>query len=203
MHRTGSSFSMQNAPSDSSLNYCLPSHHFAMNSCFLNAFRKAKERLITEFVVMTIKTEQRRTASTAVVNFNSFSLSGHFGFIYRGMKFPLDACVKGEPKLNYKQMKFGHFHAHRPVHVACHYRAAQIAELFPSQKSGKLPSQQIRRGIRRSQLFPFRLTAELHDNSAHQKLPSYHWFSDISLLFAHLTCAREPEKSWNRTRVRK
>lgn len=118
-----------NDPSDSSLNYCLPSHHFAMNSCFLNAFRK-RERLITEFVVMTIKTAQRRTVSTAVVNFNSFSPSGHFGFIYRAMKFPLDACVKGEWKLNCRQMKFGHFRAHRPVHAACHYRAAQIVELF-------------------------------------------------------------------------
>lgn len=84
-----------NVPSDSSLNYCLPSHHcaetheFMLFKCFF-----AKRDSSPKFVVMTIKTERRRTVSTAVVNFNSFSrsLSGHFGFIYRGMKFPLDAC---------------------------------------------------------------------------------------------------------------
>lgn len=160
-------------------------------------FSQSGERLITEFVVMTIKTEQRRTASTAVVNFNSFSPSGHFGFTYRGMKFPLDACAKGEWKLNYKQMRFGHFHARRPVHVACHYRTAKIAELFASHmKVRKTSFAADKTGeLERSQLFPFRLTAELHDNSAHQKLSSYHWFSDVSLLFAHLTCARDPEKA--------
>lgn len=63
-------------------------HEFMLFKCFSS--------LITESVVMTIKTEQRRTASTAVVNFNSFLHPAILGFIYRGMKFPLDACVKDE-----------------------------------------------------------------------------------------------------------